>query len=402
MLNLSLPIIINTDPVVAEADDIISATDFLNNYIIMDSINMTEHDNAYYCNILGGSIAIELNDTLFTAYLLSVDYITLSFDNTEVKLEPNKLYTLSYFIENNSTYILVNGIQHKLLRHSITVSYISYGAFGNIKIVNHTTYHDKALTVPLGDVHCIASGTASIIEDTIYFYPESLAEYSDTISQFIIIDKDNRLAYYTLTNRCCTEKSKEINTDSFTVENDYTISNIDSPSTDSPAEIIGNNIKFHVSGEYRITLTKEFYLTVINLVVVLPDIDIDPIPPEPDLPPDDNENESPDDGDENESPDDETPDEVEPPVPPDNNTDSPPDTDGNTDPDNQPAEELLPPSGDTSDSAVLPDFNINYERQLDYVKVIIVAVCVAFAIGGTVTISIVLSQIKKRKKKISN
>lgn len=383
MLHLSLPLNTEIDTVIADANDTFSATDNLNAYKITSSMNMNEYNSAYYCGILGGNITIELNDTPFTTYLLSVDYIILNVDNTEIHLKPNTLYALSCFIEGNSTWILANGIQHKLLRRSITVNFISYGVFGNINIVNQTTYHDKVLTAPIDNVHSIASGTANIIKDTIYFYPKPLTEYSDTLSQFIIIDNANRLVYYTLTNQYCIEINEEINSATYTVDNNYIISNIDSPNSDSPAEITANNIRFHTSGKYRITLIKDFYKTVLNIAVLLP-IDIDPIPPEPDLPPDG-----------------ETPDEVEPPVPPDNGEDLPPNTDDKTDADNLPAEEILPPSGETTDSEVLPDFNINYERHVDYVKVIIVAVCVAFAIGGTVTISIILSQIKKRQKKIN-
>lgn len=392
MLNLSLPFNTEADTVVADANDTFSATDILNAYKITNSVNMTEYDYAYYCGILGGNITLEFNDTPFTTYLLSVDYITLSFNNSKIMLKPNTLYTLSYFIENNSACILVNGTQHILLRGSITVNFISYGAFGNINIINHTTYHDKVLTVPIGSIHSIASGTARLIKDTVYFYPEPLTEYSDTLSQFIIIDNANRLVYYTLTNQYCIEINEKINSAIYTVDNNYIISNIDSPNSSTPAEIIGNSIKFHTSGEYHITLIKDFYKTILNIAVLLP-IDTDPIPPEPDLPPDGDEDESPDNS--------ENPDEVEPPVPPDNSEGLPPNTDENTDADNLPAEEILPPSGDAFDSEILPDFNINYERHVDYVKVIIVAVCVAFAIGGTVTISIILSQIKKRKKKIN-
>lgn len=399
MVNISASLNLGTVNVVTEANSINCETTISDAYKITESTNMSEYNDAYYCDILGGVIKIELCDLPFSAHLLSINYILLNINNISIKLEPNTLYSLSYNNENNSTYLTVDGVQYELLHRTISISFLSFGAFGNIKIVNLETYHDNTLKIPFETDMSVAFGTTTITNNTINFYPKPLMDFSDTATQFIIIESFTRLTYYTLTNHYCIEKAKNINANIFTVSEDYTIISIESPDLSMPAEINGNNIKFYSSGEYCINLIKDLYKTIINLNVKLPNIDIDPTPPEPDLPPDDGEN----------------PDDIEPPTPPDTGDDLPPDSgdlppdidngetpppspdDGITD-DSTSMEEILPPNSDSSDTELTPDFNINYERKVDYIKVIIVTVCGGFTIVGIATLSVVLSKIKKRNK----
>lgn len=390
---ISLPIFYNFNSVAVGSDSSNSKYTVSDIYKITTAINMTEYDNAHYCDILGGIIEAELSGTPFTTHLLSINYIVLSINNNEIMLKANTLYSLSLYNENNSAFLSVNGIQYKLLHHKISIKFLSFGAFGNIKIINHTTYHDNILKLPIDSDMSIAYGTANIFNNTIYFYPKPISSLSDTTTQFIIIDSANRLSYQTLTNKYCFEKSTSIITETYSISDDYVVTDVIPLNSNSAVEIIDNNIKFYSSGEYRITLIKGFYKTIINLSVTLPDID--PIPPEPDLPPDNGD----------------IPDIVEPPTPPDDSEDLPPNINGDNDglPPNTdegddntdttpPIEEILPPSSDTTDSDRMPDFNINYERQIDYVKVIIVTVCGTFTIVGIITLSVIFSKIRKRKK----
>lgn len=393
MATILLPNFNNFNSVAVRSDSNDSKYSFSEAYKITKAINMTEYDDAHYCDILGGFIEVELTDTPFSTYVLSLNYIFLTINNDEIMLEANTFYSISLYNENNSTYLSVNGIQYNLLHHTISIKFLSFGAFGNIKIVNHMTYHDNILNFPNDNDMSIAYGTAKIFNNTMYFYPKPLSSLSDTTTQFIIIDSANRLSYQTLTNKYCIEKSTNIITETYSISDDYVITDVIPLNSNSAVEIIDNNIKFHSSGEYRITLIKDFYKTIINLSVTLPDID--PFPPEPDLPPDNGD----------------IPDEIEPPTPPDDseglppningdNDGLPPNTDeGNNDTDNTPpTEEILPPSSDTTDSDRMPDFNINYERQIDYVKVIFVTVCGTFTIVGIITLSVIFSKIRKRKK----
>lgn len=393
MATILLPNFNNFNSVAVGSDSNDSKYSFSEAYKITKAINMTEYDDAHYCDILGGFIEVDLSSTPFTTHLLSINYIVLSINNDEIMLEANTLYSISLYNENNSAYLSVNGIQYKLLHHTISIKFLSFGAFGNIKIINHMTYHDNILNLPIDSDISIAFGTANIFNNTMYFYPKPLSSLSDTTTQFIIIDSANRLSYQTLTNKYCIEKSTNIITETYSISDDYVITDVIPLNSNSAVEIIDNNIKFHSSGEYRITLIKDFYKTIINLSVTLPDID--PFPPEPDLPPDNGD----------------IPDEIEPPTPPDDseglppningdNDGLPPNTDeGNNDTDNTPpTEEILPPSSDTTDSDKMPDFNIKYERQIDYVKVIIVTVCGTFTIVGIITLSVIFSKIRRRNK----
>lgn len=393
-----LPNFNNFTSVAVRSDSNDSKYSFSEAYKITKAINMTEYDDAHYCDILGGFIEVELTDTPFSTYVLSLNYIFLTINNDEIMLEANTFYLISLYNENNSTYLSVNGIQYNLLHHTISIKFLSFGAFGNIKIVNHMTYHDNILNFPNDNDMSIAYGTAKIFNNTMYFYPKPLSSLSDTTTQFIIIDSANRLSYQTLTNKYCIEKSTNIITETYSISDDYVITDVIPLNSNSAVEIIDNNIKFHSSGEYRITLIKNFYMTIINITVTLPDID--PIPPEPDLPPDNGD----------------IPDEIEPPTPPDDSEDLapdngenlppnidegetlPPNTDDSTADDSPSTEEIVPPNSDSTDSEIIPEFNINYERKVDYIKVIIVAVCGGFTIVGIVTLSIVLSKIRKRKK----
>lgn len=401
MVNISIPFKTGVNTIIAETNTIDCESTITSACKITESTNMSEYNDAYYCDILGGVIEIELCDLPFSTHLLSLNYILLKVNNISIKLKPNTLYSLSYYNENNSTYLMVDGVQYELLHRTISINFLSFGAFGNIKIVNLDTYHDNTLIIPYEKDISIAFGTATITNSTINFYPKPLTDFSDTVTQFILIESFNRLTYYTLTNHYCIEKTENINANIFTISDDYTITSIESPDLSMPAEINGNDIKFYSSGEYCIILIKDSYKTIINLKVILPNIDIDPTPPEPDLPPDNSEN----------------PDDIEPPTPPDIGDDLPPDSgdlppnidDGETPPpspddgitdDSTSTEEILPPNSDSSDTELTPDFNINYERKVDYVKVIIVAVCGIFGIGGIVTLSIIITKIKKRKKEI--
>lgn len=423
-------------------------------FIITNNVNMSKFDDAYYCDILGGIIDVRpLNDS-FKANVLSTKRIKLKIDNIVINLAAHTLYALSLDKQEKVQYLIINDTPYELTSNTFTLDFSYIGAFGNFKTEYFTTYHDKIIKLPVLEDLKVSHGSAKIINGELYLYPEPITEASDTATQHVVYDSLFRLSYYSITNNHCVTEALSIDTDVYSVSEEYRIVSVSPTDTNATPEIIGNNIKFTIKGEYRITLTKNTYKYVINLTVNIPDVDTVPNPPEPDLPPDDNNDNDnsdiivppnpPDDGEllppndsENIPPDNNTElpptdndnsNESEPPSPPDESNNKPPDNNNadnskpqippdeseslkpDTAPDNDnsgggasedntapPIEEILPPNNDSSIIDDVLDLNINYESKIDYAKVIIVAVCAIFIIGGIATFAVIFIKIKKRK-----
>lgn len=298
-------------------------------YKIVDNVNMTEYNDVYYCDILGGSIVIQPTKS-FKANVLSTKRCKLKINNEIIPLSPHFLYSLSLVVQDDATYLQINNDNYKLANNKFSIDFVYIGAFGNIKAEYFTTYHDKVIKVPVVDDLSISQGSAKIIDGELYLYPEPITESCDTVTQHIVYDSNFRLSYYSITNKHCVTETLSIDTDIYTVSEEYGIVSVSPTDTNATAEIIGNIIKFTAKGEYCITLTKDSYKYVINLTVNMPDINNEPNPPEPDLPPNDNEDNNNDDM-------------IIPPTPPDTGETLPPNDGDNTPPDN----EDLPPDDNT-------------------------------------------------------
>lgn len=400
LLTISIPFSYCAEPFATESNG--NNTLCNSTYMVIDNTNMTEHNDAYYCDILGGIIEVQPLNELFTAYILSTKRFILKIDNDIIGMSAYTLYSLSLIIQDDAITLNVNDTQYKLTNKTFSIEFICIGAFGNFNTEYLTTYHDNVIKLPITNDLNISQGSAEIINGELYLYPEPITEACDTITQHVVYDSEFRLSYYSITNKHCVTETLSIDTDIYTIRDEYKIVRVLPNNADATAEITGNRIKFSIKGEYCIVLTKESYKYEINITVNIPDKDDNSNPPNPDLPPDDGDNDNPDiiipptppdEGevlppDESESipPDNEnTPpdnneeypsddddndgDVIEPPLPPDGNEDLPPDNNDTeqTDPPIPPDDiENLPPdnnsdgdnntsdsdnaSGDTSDS----------------------------------------------------
>lgn len=427
-------------------------------YKIISNENLTECNDTYYCDILGGVIEVQPINDAFSAKVLSTKRFKLKIDNYVINLLAHSLYSFSLIMQDDTKFLLVNETKYELTGGTFTIDFSYIGAFGNFKTEYFTTFHDKAIKLPVTEDLFISQGSAEIIDGELCLYPEPITDASDTITQYVVHDSEFRLSLYSITNMHCVTETLSIDTNIYHINDNYKIVSVESNIANATTEIDCNSIKFSNRGDYCITLTKDAYKYIIRLTVNIPDTDNGSNPPKPDLPPDDGDNDNsdiiipptpPDEGeilppdggndtppdnedlppdnntelppnddntndnepptppDESEDlPPDNNPDNAEPPVPPDGNESLPPDTgtddditDGDVS-DNDtipPMEEILPPNSDSSIIDDGFDLSVNYESKIDYAKVIIVAVGSIFIIGGLTTFAVIITKIRKRK-----
>lgn len=377
VLTFSIPFSYCADSFIAKSVGDTSIPDCA--YKIINNENLTEFNDAYYSDILGGIIEIKPLDNSFTANVLSTKRIKLKIDDTVISLSAHTLYSLSLLKQDETTFLIVNEIKYKLVNETFFLEFSYIGAFGNFKTEYFTTFHDKIIKLPVTEDLFISQGSAEIIDGELYLYPEPIADASDTVSQYVVYDSEFRLSYYSITNMHCVTETLSIDTDFYRISDDYKIVKVETNNANATTEIDGNNIKFSHRGDYCITLTKNAYKYIINLTVNIPDTDDAHNPPEPDLPPDNGDNDNsdiiipptPPDNDDIMPPDDG---EIIPPdsgneIPPDNE-ELPPDTelppiDNNGDNNNDieppsPPDEIVPPdnnNNDNTDPIIPPDGN---------------------------------------------
>lgn len=377
VLTFSIPFSYCADSFIAKSVGDTSIPDCA--YKIINNENLTECNDAYYSDILGGIIEIKPLDNSFTANVLSTKRIKLKIDDTVISLSAHTLYSLSLLKQDETTFLIVNEIKYKLVNETFSLEFSYIGAFGNFKTEYFTTFHDKIIKLPITEDLFISQGSAEIIDGELYLYPEPIADASDTVSQYVVYDSEFRLSYYSITNMHCVTETLSIDTDFYRISDDYKIVKVETNNANATTEIDGNNIKFSHRGDYCITLTKNAYKYIINLTVNIPDTDDAHNPPEPDLPPDNGDNDNsdiiipptPPDNDDIMPPDDG---EIIPPdsgneIPPDNE-ELPPDTelppiDNNGDNNNDieppsPPDEIVPPdnnNNDNTDPIIPPDGN---------------------------------------------
>lgn len=457
-LTFSIPFSYCADSLITQSDDNTLMFDCA--YKIISNENLTECNDAYYCDILGGVIKVQPINDSFSAKVLSTKRVKLKIDNYVINLSAHSLYSLSLIIQDGTKFLLVNETEYELVGETFTIDFSYIGAFGNFKTEYFTTFHDKAIKFPVTEDLFISQGSAEIIDGEMCLYPEPITDASDTITQYVVHDSEFRLSYYSITNMHCVTETLSIDAEIYRISDDYKIVSVESNNANATTEIDGNSIKFSHKGDYYITLTKNAYKYIINLTVNIPDTDDSSNPPEPDLPPDDGDNDNsdiiipptppnegellpPDGGedlpsdneelppdnntelpptddnsdnnndieppsppDESVPPDNNNNDNTDPIIPPDGNENLPPDTGTDDDitdgdmSDNEtapPMEEILPPNSDSSIIDDGFDLSVNYESKIDYAKVIIVAVCAIFIIAGLTTFAVVISKIRKRK-----
>lgn len=343
-LTFSIPFSYCADSLITQSDDNTLMFDCA--YKIISNENLTECNDAYYCDILGGVIKVQPINDSFSAKVLSTKRIKLKIDDTVISLSAHSLYSLSLIIQDDTKFLLINETEYELAGETFTIDFAYIGAFGNFKTEYFTTFHDKIIKLPVTEDLFISQGPAEIIDSDLCLYPEPISDASDTITQYIVYDSEFRLSYYSITNMHCVTETLSIDTDFYRISDDYKIVNVEPNNANATTEIDGNNIKFSHRGDYCITMTKNSYKYIINLTVNIPDTDDSSNPPEPDLPPDDGDNDNPDI--------------IIPPTPPDNDDILPPDDgeiippdSGNEmPPDNEelPPDTELPPIDDNGDN----------------------------------------------------
>lgn len=373
-LTFSIPFSYCADSFIAKSVGDTSISDCA--YKIINNENLTECNDAYYSDILGGIIEIKPIDNSFIANVLSTKRIKLKIDDTLISLSAHTLYSLSLLKQDETTFLIVNEIKYKLVNETFSLEFSYIGAFGNFKTEYFTTFHDKIIKLPVTEDLFISQGSAEIIDGELYLYPEPIADASDTVSQYVLYDSEFRLSYYSITNMHCVTETLSIDTNIYNISEDYNIVSVESDNANATTEIDGNTIKFSHRGDYCITLTKNSYKYIINLSVNIPDTDDAPNPPEPNLPPDNGDNDNsdiiipptppnegeilpPDSGDELPPDNDELPPDYEE-LPPDDNTEIPPNDNDNDIEPPSPPDVSVPPdnnNNDNTDTIIPPDGN---------------------------------------------